>query len=105
MGAEWAKVDMIKLLPVERVLYLDSDVLVRVDLRQLWNIDLQGKAIGGWVSDGPRQSRGKTLFQCWGFADGSGEDEREDRKREYGRERVCGSEISGPRFPEHSLFG
>jgi hypothetical protein len=29
MGAEWAKVDMIKLLPVERVLYLDSDVLVR----------------------------------------------------------------------------
>jgi lipopolysaccharide biosynthesis glycosyltransferase len=46
MGAMWAKVDMLGLLPVERALYLDSDVLVRADLKQLWNIDLQGKMIG-----------------------------------------------------------
>jgi predicted O-methyltransferase YrrM len=46
MGAVWAKVDMIRLLPVERALYLDSDVLVRADLKQLWNVDLQGKIIG-----------------------------------------------------------
>lgn len=46
MRVEWAKADMIKLLPVERALYLDSDVLVRGDLKQLWNIDLQGKAVG-----------------------------------------------------------
>jgi predicted O-methyltransferase YrrM len=45
MGAVWAKVDMLRMLP-ERALYLDSDVLVRADLRQLWDIDLQGKTIG-----------------------------------------------------------
>jgi len=46
LGAVWAKVDMVELLPVERALYLDSDVLVRADLKQLWDIDLQGKMIG-----------------------------------------------------------
>lgn len=45
-GAAWAKVDMIHLLPVEKVLYLDSDVLVRGDLNELWNTDLSGRAIG-----------------------------------------------------------
>lgn len=46
MGAVWAKVDMLRLLPVERALYLDSDVLVRADLKQLWDTDLQGKMMG-----------------------------------------------------------
>jgi hypothetical protein len=46
MGAVWAKVDMLGLLPVERALYLDSDVLVRADLRQLWETDLKGKMFG-----------------------------------------------------------
>lgn len=40
MGAIWAKVDMLKCLPVQRVLYLDADVLVRRDLRELWDTDL-----------------------------------------------------------------
>lgn len=32
---------------VDRVLYLDSDVLVLGDLQELWNIDLQGKCVAG----------------------------------------------------------
>lgn len=45
MGAVWAKVDMMKCLPVQRVLYLDADVLVRRDLRELWNTDLSGRSL------------------------------------------------------------
>ena len=37
MGPVWAKVDMIRLLLVERILYLDSDVLVHADLKRLWD--------------------------------------------------------------------
>ena len=36
---------MIPLLPVERVLYLDAGVLVRKDLKDLWDTDLCGKPI------------------------------------------------------------
>ncbi|KAI0922076.1 hypothetical protein AcW2_006871 [Taiwanofungus camphoratus] len=45
--ATWAKINMIPILPVERVLYLDADVLVRANLRELWDIDLKGKPIAG----------------------------------------------------------
>ncbi|TFY60604.1 hypothetical protein EVJ58_g5039 [Rhodofomes roseus] len=45
-GKTWAKLDMIPVLPVERVLYLDADVLVRADLRSLWDIDLVGRPLG-----------------------------------------------------------
>ena len=45
MGAVWAKVDMMKSLPVQRVIYLDADVLVRKDLRELWNTDLRGHSL------------------------------------------------------------
>ncbi|KAH0833001.1 glycosyltransferase family 8 protein [Lanmaoa asiatica] len=45
MGAVWAKVDMMKCLPVERVLYLDADILVRRDLRELWCTDLSGRSL------------------------------------------------------------
>ncbi|KAH9938677.1 nucleotide-diphospho-sugar transferase [Fomitopsis serialis] len=45
-GKTWAKIDMIPVLPIERVLYLDADVLVRADLRSLWDIDLAGKPLG-----------------------------------------------------------
>jgi lipopolysaccharide biosynthesis glycosyltransferase len=44
-GITWAKMDMIGSLPVERVLYLDADVLVRADLAKLWQTDLSGKSI------------------------------------------------------------
>ncbi|KAJ3512024.1 hypothetical protein NLJ89_g3762 [Agrocybe chaxingu] len=46
MGACWAKLDMIRALPVERVLYIDSDTLVRKSLKELWNLDLGGRALG-----------------------------------------------------------
>ena len=45
----WAKVDMLmhpSLLPVERILYLDADVLVRRDLKDIWRTDLGGRPIG-----------------------------------------------------------
>ncbi|PCH41546.1 glycosyltransferase family 8 protein [Wolfiporia cocos MD-104 SS10] len=44
-GATWAKIAMIPILPVERVLYIDADVLVRASLRELWNVDLKGNYI------------------------------------------------------------
>ncbi|KAL1711088.1 glycosyltransferase family 8 protein [Schizophyllum commune] len=45
-SATWAKLDVVRRVPAERVLYLDADVLVLGDLAELWNTDLQGKAIG-----------------------------------------------------------
>ena len=45
LGPAWARIDMMKCLPAERVIYLDADVLVRKDLRGLWNTDLGGHAI------------------------------------------------------------
>lgn len=45
MGTVWAKIDMMKCLPVQRVLYLDADILVRRDLRELWNTDPSGRSI------------------------------------------------------------
>jgi len=45
----WAKVDILmhpSLLPVERILYLDADVLVRRDLKDIWRTDMGGRAIG-----------------------------------------------------------
>ncbi|KAL0563337.1 hypothetical protein V5O48_018734, partial [Marasmius crinis-equi] len=39
----WAKIDALAHLPVERVLFLDSDILVRHDLSDLWKLDLQRK--------------------------------------------------------------
>ncbi|OCH83722.1 glycosyl transferase [Obba rivulosa] len=44
-GSTWAKVDMLQVLYVERVLYLDADVLVRASLHNLWKTDLCGKPI------------------------------------------------------------
>ncbi|TFK56260.1 glycosyltransferase family 8 protein [Heliocybe sulcata] len=43
-GAVWAKLDMLRVLPVERVLYLDGDTLIRKPIMDLWRTDLQGKS-------------------------------------------------------------
>ncbi|KAI0676708.1 glycosyl transferase [Trametes maxima] len=51
-GLTWAKIAMIPILPVERALYLDADVLVRGDLKPLWDIDLEGKSIAAAVDVG-----------------------------------------------------
>jgi lipopolysaccharide biosynthesis glycosyltransferase/predicted O-methyltransferase YrrM len=52
LGVAWAKVDMLKILPVERALYLDADMLVRRSLEELWNTDLEGSSIGAAVDVG-----------------------------------------------------
>lgn len=44
-GAPWAKIDLIAVVPVERVLYLDADVLIRKSLRDLWDMDLDGATL------------------------------------------------------------
>lgn len=46
LGPAWAKVDLINLLPVERALYIDADILARGDVGRLWDIDLDGKSLG-----------------------------------------------------------
>ncbi|KAF8547592.1 nucleotide-diphospho-sugar transferase [Imleria badia] len=46
LGPNWARVNMMKCLPGERLIYLDADTLVRKDLRDLWNTDLEGHPIG-----------------------------------------------------------
>ncbi len=46
MGNVWGKFDVISILPVERVLYLDADILVRSSLAALWETDLKGHTIG-----------------------------------------------------------
>jgi len=51
-GPAWAKIDLIDLLPVERVLYIDADVLVRQSIKGLWTIDLEGKGIGAILDIG-----------------------------------------------------
>lgn len=45
LGPAWARVDVMRCLPAERVIYLDADTLVRKDLRELWRTDLSGHAI------------------------------------------------------------
>jgi len=52
LGTVWAKVDMLKILPVERVLYMDADILVRRSLRELWSTDLEGSSIAAAVDVG-----------------------------------------------------
>ncbi|KAF5348569.1 hypothetical protein D9756_009658 [Leucocoprinus leucothites] len=46
LGPVWAKLDLFRILPIERVLYLDADILVRADLTSLWHTDLQDRALG-----------------------------------------------------------
>ena len=46
LGPAWAKVDLIDLLPVERALYIDADILARGDVGRLWDINLDGKLLG-----------------------------------------------------------
>ncbi|KAK6988601.1 glycosyltransferase family 8 protein [Favolaschia claudopus] len=43
--AAWAKIEALSHLPVERVVFLDSDILVRHDLGELWKTDLGGKTL------------------------------------------------------------
>ncbi|KAG2341696.1 glycosyltransferase family 8 protein [Suillus weaverae] len=52
LGISGAKIDMMKILPVERALYLDADMLVRRSLEELWSTDLEGSSIGAAMDVG-----------------------------------------------------
>jgi lipopolysaccharide biosynthesis glycosyltransferase/predicted O-methyltransferase YrrM len=52
MGATWARIDLISVIPVERTLYLDADTLIFGDIQSLWKTDLGGKALGATVDVG-----------------------------------------------------
>ena len=52
LGPVWAKVDLIDLVPVERALYIDADILARGDVGTLWDTDLGGKLLGACVDVG-----------------------------------------------------
>ncbi|KAG8795995.1 hypothetical protein FRC12_006831 [Ceratobasidium sp. 428] len=45
LGLTWSKLDLIEALPIERALYLDSDTLIRKDIRPVWFTDLGDKLI------------------------------------------------------------
>ncbi|KAG7442612.1 glycosyl transferase [Guyanagaster necrorhizus] len=57
----WAKLDLMKRLPVERALYLDSDTLVRGPLLPLWNTDLQGGSLGAVLDVGFPKGHGSIV--------------------------------------------
>jgi lipopolysaccharide biosynthesis glycosyltransferase len=51
--AAFARLKIPELLPgLDRAIYLDSDVVVHTDLTPLWNVDLQGKAVGAVQDSG-----------------------------------------------------
>ena len=52
IGVAWAKLDVIRMVPVEKVLYLDADTLVRASIKSLWDVDLRGREIGAVVDVG-----------------------------------------------------
>lgn len=52
MGKMWSKLDLLSILPVERVLYLDADIIVRKDLRDIWIEDLNDKPIAAALDVG-----------------------------------------------------
>ena len=54
MGPVWAKIDMLDVLAhrLDRLLYLDADLLVRDDLRKLWDTDLSGHPLAAVLDVG-----------------------------------------------------
>lgn len=40
-----------KIIPENKILYLDIDTLVLDDLTNLWNIDMTNYALAGWPED------------------------------------------------------
>ena len=39
-------------IDVDRVIYLDCDVLVRLDIKELWNVDMEGNCLAGVLDGG-----------------------------------------------------
>ena len=69
--AKWIKIFLPKLLPhYSKVIYLDVDTLVKCDIAELWNMDLDGKAVGGVTDmathhiDSLKEEHMKKIFHC-----------------------------------------
>ncbi len=54
--AAWARLLIPDLIPSERAIYLDCDVIVEADVRELWNTDMEKHPIAA-VADGIPQTR------------------------------------------------
>ena len=60
------------ILPIERILYFDADVLVRRDLKDIWRTDMGGRPIGAVRDIGypmghpglPEVNRGRLYFNA-----------------------------------------
>jgi len=53
---------------VEKAIYLDSDIICNLDIKELWNEDLQGCPIGCVLDSGVQAGHGNILFE--GLPDG-----------------------------------
>ncbi|KAF8335997.1 glycosyltransferase family 8 protein [Cantharellus anzutake] len=62
LGPQWGKIDAVSWVPVERVIYLDADVLVRKDVSALWDSDLQGASLGAVQDVGIPMRDGSPYF-------------------------------------------
>ena len=61
------RLSMDELLPedVNRIIYLDADILVNVDIEKLWNLDLQGYPIGAAVHEDFQGEGAQQVSDCW----------------------------------------
>ncbi len=62
----YTRLSLAEILPieVERVLYLDCDIIVRDDIAQLWQYDLQGQALGAVKDFGIMASHKSWAQKC-----------------------------------------
>ncbi|GHV40198.1 hypothetical protein FACS1894187_20910 [Synergistales bacterium] len=44
-------------LPIDKVIYLDSDIVVNLDIQELWEVSLEGRSLAGVLDERPRRSR------------------------------------------------
>ena len=54
------------IVPVDRVIYLDSDVVADMDIRELWEVPLDGRSLGG-VTDRPARPYGRFSAKSFGL--------------------------------------
>jgi len=63
---------------VERVLFIDADQIVRADVKELWDMDLQKRVYGfvPFCGSGPKRSVASSLLGSWVGGGGSDEENR-----------------------------
>ena len=68
---KWIKIFLPKIfLNYSKIIYLDADLLIKCDISELWNINLEGKYIGGVFDmaahhiDSPKKEHMREYFGC-----------------------------------------